>query len=111
MAKQIAIEDVTLRCEVSSRGGGIEIDLTRFGFKGEKMSAYQNYLGGGMLGRVSVNNTIQAFNKPCTDKQMVKLEKIGERLKKHYHSLTNPEDSEWEGTTYEQNQRMAVSGF
>ena len=111
MAKQIAIEDVTLRCEVSSRGGGIEIDLTRFGFKGEKMAAYQNYLGGGMLGRVCVNNTIQANNERCTEKQMAKLERIGERLKKHYHSLTNPEDSEWESQTYEQNQRMVVSGF
>jgi hypothetical protein len=111
MAKQIAIEDVTLRCQVSTRGGGIEIDLTRFGFKGEKMSAYQNYLGGGMLGKVSVNNTIQAYNKPCTEKQVAKLERIGERLKKHYHSLTNPEDSEWESQSYLQNQNMPVSGF
>jgi hypothetical protein len=111
MAKQIAIEDVTLRCQVSTRGGGIEIDLTRFGFKGEKMSAYQNYLGGGMLGRVSANNTIQAYNKPCTEKQVAKLERIAERLKKHYHTLTNPEDSEWESQTYEQNQSMAVSGY
>jgi len=38
MGKQINFEDVTLRLEVSSRGGGVEIDLTRFGFRGEKMS-------------------------------------------------------------------------
>ena len=44
MAKEINFEEVTLRLQVSSRGGGIEIDLTRFGFKNEKMSAYQNYL-------------------------------------------------------------------
>ena len=93
-----------------SRGGGVEIDLTRFGFSGQKMSAYQNYLGGGMLGRVCVNNTIQAFNRPCTDKQRAKLEKIGEELKRYYHNLTNP-DTEWEGQTYEVNQRMAVSGY
>jgi hypothetical protein len=111
MAKQIPIDEVTLRLEVSSRGGGIEIDLTRFGFKGEKMAAYQNYLGGGLLGKVCVNNTIEAYNKPCTDKQREKLNKIGERLKKHYHSLTNPEDSEWENRSYEQNQDMPESAY
>ena len=42
----------------SSRGGGIEIDLTPFGYEGEKMTAYQNYLGGGMIGRVQNECTI-----------------------------------------------------
>ena len=109
--KQINFEDVTLRQEVSSRGGGVEIDLTAFGFKGEKMSAYQNYLGGGMLAKVCANNTIESFNKPCTDKQREKLSKIEEDLKRYYHSLTNPEDSEWEGRTYEQNQNMPESAY
>ena len=110
MAKKITFEEITLRLEVSSRGGGVEIDLTRKGFKGHKMSAYQNYLGGGMLGKVCVNNTITSFNRPCTDKQRAKLEKIGEELKRYYHNLTNP-DTEWEGQTYELNQKIAVSGY
>lgn len=110
MAKQIEFSEVTLREEISSRGGGIEIDLTRFGFKGEKMAAYQNYLGGGLLGKIEANNTIQAFNKPCTEKQAAKLAKIGERLKKYFHSLTNP-DTEWEGQSYEQNQNMPSSAY
>jgi len=87
-AKQINFQTITLRLQVSSRGGGIEIDLTTLGFKGEKMAAYQNYLGGGLLGRVCVNDTITSFDKPCTDKQRAKLERIGEQLKQHYHSLT-----------------------
>jgi len=111
MAKKITIEEITLRLEVSSRGGGVEIDLTRKGFKGHKMSAYQNYLGGGMLGKVCVNNTVQLpFNQPCTDKQKAKLEKIGEELKRYYFDLSNPE-SEFEGQTYELNQNMAVSSY
>ena len=110
MPKKITFEEITLRLEISSRGGGVEIDLTRKGFKGQKMSAYQNYLGGGMLGRVCVNNTIQAFNRPCTDRQKAKLEKIGEELKQYYHNLTNP-DTEFEGQSYELNQKMAVSGY
>ena len=52
MAKAIQFSEVTLNLKVSERGGGVEIDLTRFGFSGQKMSAYQNYLGGGMLGKV-----------------------------------------------------------
>jgi hypothetical protein len=111
MAKAIQFSEITLRLEVSSRGGGVEIDLTRFGFKKEKMSAYQNYLGGGMLGKVSVNDSIrsQSFYQ-LTDKQETKLNKIGERLKKYYHSLTNPDD-EFEGLSYEQNQNMSVSAY
>lgn len=111
MAKQIDFSEVTLREQISSRGGGIEIDLTRFGFKGEKMNAYQNYLGGGMLGRIQANDTIRAFNKPfITEKQAAKLDKIAERLKQYFHNLTNP-DTEWEGQSYIQNQRMPSSAY
>ena len=42
----------------TSRGGGVEIDLTAYGYEGEKMSAYQNYLGGGMLGGIANDCTI-----------------------------------------------------
>jgi hypothetical protein len=110
MAKRIQFSEVTLRLEISSRGGGIEIDLTRFGFSGQKMSAYQNYLGGDMLGRICANDTIRAYNKPHTEKQAAKLDRIAERLKKHFHELTNP-DTEWESQSYEQNQKMPISAY
>lgn len=109
--KPINFEAITLRKQVSSRGGGIEISLDTLGFKGEKMSAYQNYLGGGMLGRVCANNTIEAYNKPLTEKQKIKLDAIAEDLKKYYHSLTNPEEGEWESVSYEKNQKMSVSAY
>ncbi|CAK0745559.1 hypothetical protein CCP3SC1AL1_1390009 [Gammaproteobacteria bacterium] len=99
---------ITLRLEKSSRGGGVEIDLTHYGFKEQKMSAYRNYLGGDMLGKVCVKDTIKAFNRPCTDKQRIRLDKIGEELKRYYFDLTNP-DTEWERQTYEQNQTMSIS--
>jgi hypothetical protein len=108
--KQINFEEITLRLEVSSRGGGIEISLDTLGFKGEKMAAYQNYLGGGLLGCVCVNNTIEAYDKPCTEKQKEKLEGIGEQLKQYYHNITNP-DTEWESQTYLQNQNMPSSAY
>lgn len=111
MEQQIDFKDVTLRLEVSYRGGGIEIDLTRFGFEGEKMSAYQNYLGGGMLGRILANDTIRALNKPFTEEQAKKLDEIAENLKKYFHELSNHSDDEWESQTYEQNQNMPISGY
>ncbi len=111
MGKRIEFSEVTLRLEVSYRGGGVEIDLTRFGFKGEKMSAYQNYLGGGMLGRICANDTIRAYDKPCTQKQSDKLDKIAERLKMYFHTLSNHVDDEWESQSYLQNQNMPESGY
>ena len=110
-AKQINFEEITLRLQVSSRGGGVEIDLTTLGFKGEKMAAYQNYLGGGMLGRVCVNDTITSFDKPCTQRNLAKLERIGEQLKQYYHNLTNPTEDTWEHQSYEQNQRMQARAY
>ena len=110
MGKTIEFSEVTLRLEVSYRGGGVEIDLTRFGFKGEKMSAYQNYLGGGMLGRVCANDTIRAYNRPCTEKQAAKLDKIAEELKQYFFNLTNP-DTEWESQSFDQNQKMSASAY
>ena len=111
MGKTIEFSEVTLRLEVSYRGGGVEIDLTRFGFKGEKMSAYQNYLGGGMLGRICANDTIRAYDKPCTQKQEEKLDRIAERLKMYFHDLSNHVDDEWENQSYLQNQNMPESGY
>lgn len=110
MATKIDFKKITLREQISSRGGGVEISLDKLGFKNEKMSAYQNYLGGGMLGKVCANNTIEAYQKPLTDKQKIKLDKISEELKKYFHSLTNP-DSEWESQTYEKNQTMPTSAY
>ena len=42
------------REDFSYRGGGVELDLTAFGYEDEFLSAFQNYLGGGMLGSVAI---------------------------------------------------------
>lgn len=108
--KAINFKKITLRSQVSSRGGGIEISLDSLGYEGEKMAAYQNYLGGGMLGKVCVNDTIRAKHKIVEVSMAKKLDEIGEQLKKYYFNLTNP-DSEWESQSYEQNQNMPVSAY
>lgn len=64
------IKDNVLREQLSSRGGGVEIDLTYFGYEGEKMTAYQNYLGGGILGGIGNDCTIEDWR---SDMELIDL--------------------------------------
>ena len=94
-----------IRKEISTRGGGIEIDLAPFGYDGEKMTAYQNSLGGGMLGRIANSCTISDFTKD------EKLLEVADKLSRYFHSLTNHSDDEWESATFEENQKRPVSAY
>ena len=105
MAKKIEVSELVIREQVSSRGGGVEIDLSRKGFKGQKMTAYQNYLGGGMLGSIQNDCSIKDW------KENSKLVKIAEELGTYFHSLTNHEDDEWESATFEETQKRPVSAY
>ena len=99
------IKETTLRIEASYRGGGVEIDLTQWGYPGEKMTAYQNYLGGGMLGRINNDSTIRNWK---TDDV---LKDIADKLARYFHNITNHEDDEWESATFEENQLRSSSSY
>tara|TARA_Y100000310_G_scaffold231522_1_gene234102 strand:- start:30 stop:362 length:333 start_codon:yes stop_codon:yes gene_type:complete len=101
------IEKAIIRQELSYRGGGIEIDLTHFGYAFGKMSAYQNYLGGGILGRIQNACNISIFDWE-KDKKLIE---IAEELKKYMHELTNHSDDEWESESYFQNQNKPKSAY
>lgn len=101
----INFEEITLRQEVSHRGGGIEISLDTLGYEDEKMVAVQNYLGGGMLGKVYNDCTVLYWEKD------EKLQEIAEQLRKYFFELTNPPEEYWEHLSYEQNQSLPVSGY
>lgn len=103
--QEINFEEITLRQEISHRGGGIEISLDNFGYEGEKMTAYQNYLGGGMLGKVDNDCTI----KDWQDNE--KLQEIAEQLRKYFFNITNPPEEVWEHQSYEINQILPVSAY
>ena len=106
--KTIDFKNRTLRLKVSYRGGGIEISLDglkRNKYRGEKMTAYQNYLGGGMLGSIGNDCTIPTWQR---DEYLVKL---ADQLARYFHSLTNHEDDEWESATFEENQRRPRSAY
>ncbi len=104
------IEANTLRCEVGYRGGGIEISLDNlFNGIGFRMTAYQNYLGGGVLGRICNDYNFNTSKLPT--KRAEKLEAITDALNRYFHSLTSHEDDEWESASYEQNQNRPVSAY
>lgn len=98
-------ETCTLRFDANHRGGGIEIDLTAFGYEGERMTAYQNYLGGGMLGRVCNDCTIKSW------KENKSLLGIAEELARYFHELTRHSEDEYEDMEYEKNQSMPISAY
>ena len=98
-----------IREQISHRGGGVEIDLSHFGFKNGRMAAYQNYLGGGMLGAIQSNHNM--FEGEFTKAQQKKIEKLSDILKRYLHDQTNHEDDEWECATFEQNQMRPMSGY
>ena len=99
------MEFKVIREDFSHRGGGVEIDLTPFGFEGEKMTAYQNYLGGGMLGKICNDCTIEEWED---DDNLID---IGINLKLYFHQLTRPTDEEWETLSFEQNQELPSSAY
>ena len=100
------IKDNTLRCEAGYRGGGIEINLVELlpELENPLMSAYQNYLGGGMLGRVVSNTNFDYSKLPA--KQVKIVEEMGEQLKVYYHDITNAPEDAWEHQEYIKNQAM-----
>ena len=68
------IEQSIIRKEVGPRGGGIEIDLKKWGYPNGKMTAYQNYLGGGLLGRVDGDCNVPDW------KSIARLNELNEKL-------------------------------
>ena len=101
------IEQSIIRKEVSPRGGGIEIDLKKWGYPNGKMTAYQNYLGGGMLGRVDGDCNVPDW------KSIDRLNALNEKLKRYYHNLTNGfhADCFWSSCSYEDNQKRQASAY
>lgn len=99
------MEFKVLRQKLSTRGGGIEIDLSPFGYEGGKMSAYQNYLGGGILGAICNDCSISRDWEKDD-----KLVNIAKHLSMYFHSLTNPDD-EFEGMSFENRQSLPTSAY
>jgi len=107
------IEANTLRLEASHRGGGIEIDASEYLFlPGAKLTAYQNYLGGGMTGAVQSDRN---FSITSNKRREARTAKLQEALKRYYYNVTNEivEDyDEWAASaSFEAQQSRPVAGY
>lgn len=104
-------KNIVIREKLSSRGGGVEIDLTSLGFEGHKMSAYQNYLGGGILSSIQSNDTIryEDSNIPLQlefSDRFKDLDQIAEDLKYYFASRMG-----FDSIEYEQIQKRPSSAY
>lgn len=108
------IKDNTMRLKITRRGGGIEIDLKDL-LKTDldlRISAYQNYLGGGLLG--AVQSDINFIKDGISKNKLKLLNRFQEFLKEYFFNLTNEEAEyydEWNSQSYEQNQNMSSSAY
>jgi len=101
------IEKRIVRQSISSRGGGVEIHLSGLKngkYNGHKMTAYQNYLGGGLLSSIGNDCTLSNWSDDNY------LTRVAEYLAQYYHEQTNP-DTEWEGATFKQLQQRPLSAY
>lgn len=91
-----------IKKHLTDRGGIIVIDLTPFGFQGHTMTAYQNYLGGGMLGKVCSKSTVDSS---------IPIKEIHLGLRKYLHNQTNPDLDSWEYMSFDNNQKLPASAI
>lgn len=107
------IEENTLRLEASRRGGGIEIDCSEIlDTEGAKMTAYQNYLGGGLLG--SIQSSANFSPDYVSEEKRHLIEPLTEALKRYFHAITNEEAGdwdEWNSTEFEALQARSESAY
>lgn len=106
------ISEHIVKIEAGYRGGVLKIDVSDLFpyIKDEKiMGAYQNYLGGGMLGCVVGASMFNPENLQKKDKKIYK--KMIEECKKFLHKETNHVGDEWEEDSYEDNQKRPVSAY
>lgn len=90
------LKESILSKSYTSRGGSIEIDLSYYGYPQDtKMLAYQNYLGGDMLGNVGSDCNISRDWKK--DK---KLAKLSISLKKYYANQIGSNLEDFEGRPF-----------
>lgn len=105
------IENHIIDIDCSHRGGTLKVDCSElFPYIEEPIiGAYQNYLGGGMLG--AVVGASQFYPEDLYKKDLKRYEAIKEECKRFLHEQTNHVGDKWEESTYFQNQLRPVNGY
>lgn len=108
------IEAHVIDCDISYRGGTLKIDVSSLFDTGDEdaiMGAYQNYLGGGMAGRII---GASMFDKELLNKKdRATFDALNERIKQYFYSLNAGGDDYMveNVNSYERNQNTPVSAY
>jgi len=108
------IDKHTIDCDCSRRGEGLKIDASELFpyIDNAVMGAYQNYLGGGMLGAVVGASMFTPDELKKTDQKI--FYDLKEEIKEYFHNLTNEEAEDydkWGASDYIKNQNRPVSAY
>lgn len=108
------IESNITRADYSRRGGGIEVDFSDyFGVESgcALMSAYANYLGGGMLGAVQ---SARNFTADDIQQDQTEIDKLHDILKQYFFHIVNDmvlDYDSWSASSYADNQIRPASAY
>ena len=100
--------------DISYRGGSLKIDVSELfpNVEDAVMGAYQNYLGGGIAG--AIVGASQFSPDELTAKEQKVFYALKERIKRFFYAQNAGGGDEYmveNVNNYEQNQRLAVSGY
>ena len=109
------IENNILATDLSSRGGNIKVDVSELFPEiletGEDAicGAYQNYLGGGLLGAIQSGRMFDIDT--LTEENQAIYKELTIAIKRFFHAMTNEGQGEWNESSYEENQEQPVSAY
>lgn len=109
------VETHMIYCDVSYRGGAIKVDVSELLDTGEEdaiMGAYQNYLGGGIAGRIQIGTMFDPDQ--LSDKDAKVFTQLSDAIKQYFYSLNNGGGDEYmqeEVNSFELNQILPINGY
>jgi len=116
IANEFDITENTTRCDISYRGGVLEVDVSSlFDVDDAVIGASQNYLGGGIAG--AINGGAMFSPEDLTTEEQEVFHILIERIKKHFYTLNEGGGDEYmhENVTgpdaggYEKNQQIPAA--
>jgi hypothetical protein len=114
------IEEHTIDCDISYRGGSLKVDVSDLFETGDEpavMGAYQNYLGGGIAGAIQTGRMFDISEFTAED--MAVYELLAEACKRYFYDANNGGGDEYmqenvtgsEAGGYEATQKMPASAY
>lgn len=111
------IKDHITHCDISYRGGILKVDVSELfpslaDHSDPIMGASQNYLGGGIAGRITAGSYFDI--EELTKKEQKIYHPVAEDIKKYFFELNNGGGDDYmqeNYNSYARNQNLSVSGY